>query len=230
MRRCCQDNHAARRSCSSRLSQWRVWFQLAKIRLTTKQHSFSNASVESGAERKTVDPVWQAPGLSRVVSAQAATRSCRRPGSMEYKDAMKSFIGTIAGMAMAASLIGSDTQLTTTPSALQGTWRLTSLNGRSIPPQGPQITLSIVGEKYQQAVDGKVTERGTLKLDASKQPMTIDLAITEGDDSGKAQIGIVEVTDGTLRMCLDTPGAGQRPSEFGVKDGVIVFEARKNEL
>jgi hypothetical protein len=57
------------------------------------------------------------------------------------------------------------------------------------------------------------------------QPMTVDLAITEGDDSGKAQTGIVEVTDGTLRMCLDTPGAGQRPSEFGV----IVFEARKNE-
>ena len=107
--------------------------------------------------------------------------------------------------------------------------RFASLNGRSIPDQGPQITLSIVGEKYQQAVDGKVTERGTLKLDASKQPMTIDLAITEGDGSGKAQIGIVEVTDGTLRMCLDTPGAGQRPSEFGVKDGVIVFEARKNE-
>jgi uncharacterized protein (TIGR03067 family) len=142
---------------------------------------------------------------------------------------MKSFIATIAGVGMAASLIASDTQHTTTPSALQGTWRLTSLNGRSIPDHGPQITLSIVGEKYQQAVDGKVTERGTLKLDASKQPMTIDLAITEGDDSGKAQIGIVEVTDGTLRMCLDTPGAGQRPSEFGVKDGVIVFEARKNE-
>jgi uncharacterized protein (TIGR03067 family) len=143
---------------------------------------------------------------------------------------MKCFIATIAGMAMAASLIASDTQHTTTPSALQGTWRLTSLNGRSIPDQGgPQITLSIVGEKYQQAIDGKVTERGTLKLDASKKPMTIDLAITEGDDSGKAQLGIAEVTEGTLRMCLDTPGAGQRPSEFGVKDGVILFEARKNE-
>jgi uncharacterized protein (TIGR03067 family) len=142
---------------------------------------------------------------------------------------MKCFIATIAGMAMAASLIASDTQHTVTPPALQGTWRLTSLNGRSIPKQGPQITLSIVGEQYQQAVDGKVTERGTLKLDTSTQPITIDLAITEGDDAGKAQIGIVEVTDGVLRMCLDTPGAGQRPSEFGVKDGVIVFEARKNE-
>jgi uncharacterized protein (TIGR03067 family) len=142
---------------------------------------------------------------------------------------MKSFITTIAGIALAASLIASDTQHTITPSALQGTWRLTSLNGRSIPGQGSQITLSIVGEKYQQAIDGKVTERGTLKLDASKQPVAIDLAITEGDDSGKTQIGIVEITDGTLRMCLDTPGAGQRPSEFGVKDGVILFEARKNE-
>ncbi len=142
---------------------------------------------------------------------------------------MTSFIVTIAGMAMAAGLIASDTQQTITPSALQGTWRLTSLNGRSLPAQGPQITLSIVGERYQQALDGKVTERGTLKLDASKQPVAIDLAITEGDDSGKAQIGIVELTDGSLRMCLDTPGAGQRPSDFSVKDGVIVFEARKNE-
>lgn len=142
---------------------------------------------------------------------------------------MKSFMTTIAGMAMAASLVVSGAQQTTTASALQGTWRLTSLNGRSIPDQGPQITLSIVGEKYQQALDGKVTERGTVKLDASKQPMTIDLAITEGDDSGKAQLGIVEVTDGILRMCLDTPGAGQRPSAFGAKEGVILFEARKNE-
>ena len=142
---------------------------------------------------------------------------------------MTSFIATIAGMAMAASLVASDMQHTITPSALQGTWRLTSLNGRSLPAQGPQITLSIVGERYQQALDGKVTERGTIKLDVSTQPAAIDLAITEGDDSGKAQIGIVELTDGTLRMCLDTPGAGQRPSEFGVKDGVILFEARKNE-
>lgn len=141
---------------------------------------------------------------------------------------MKAFIGTIAGMAMVAS-IASTSQDTPFAQALQGTWRLTSLNGRPIPDQGPQVTLSIVGERYQQALDGKVTERGTLKVDASKQPMTVDLAITEGDDAGKAQVGIVELKDGTLRMCLDTPGAGQRPSEFGVKDGVILFEARKNQ-
>jgi uncharacterized protein (TIGR03067 family) len=142
---------------------------------------------------------------------------------------MKSIIATMAGMAMVASLIASNSQDTTLAQALQGTWRLTSLNGRPIPDQGPQVTLSIVGERYQQAFDGKVTERGTLKVDASKQPMTIDLAITEGEDSGKAQLGIVELTDGTLRMCLDTPGAGQRPSEFGVKDSVILVEARKNQ-
>ena len=68
---------------------------------------------------------------------------------------MKSFIATIAGMAMAASLIAPDTQHTTTPSALQGTWRLTSLNGRSIPDQGPQITLSIVGERTSRRSTGR---------------------------------------------------------------------------
>ena len=45
---------------------------------------------------------------------------------------MKAFIGTIAGMAMVAS-IASTSQDTPFAQALQGTWRLTSLNGRPIP-------------------------------------------------------------------------------------------------
>jgi hypothetical protein len=57
--------------------------------------------------------------------------------------------------------------------------------------------------------------------------MTIDLTIVEGDDAGKTQLGIIEVTGDTFQAALDTPGAGQRPTDFSIKEGVIVFSGKK---
>ena len=110
--------------------------------------------------------------------------------------------------------------------ALQGTWVLTSINGQ---PVGDELTLTITGDKYHQTLSGTVNERGTLKVDASKKPMTIDLAIAEGSDAGKTQLGIIEVTGDTIRGNLDTPGAGQRPADFTIKDGAIMFEGKKKK-
>jgi uncharacterized protein (TIGR03067 family) len=112
--------------------------------------------------------------------------------------------------------------------ALQGTWVVTSLNGQAVPEGSPQLTLTFSGDKYHQTLAGQVNERGTFKVDASKKPMTIDLAITEGDDAGKTQLGIVEVTGDTMRCNLDAPGAGQRPADFTVKSGVM-FTAKKQK-
>ena len=108
--------------------------------------------------------------------------------------------------------------------ALQGTWVLTSINGQ---PLSDELTLTIAGDKYHQTVGGTVNERGTIKVDASKKPMTIDLAITEGSDAGKTQLGIIEVTGDTIRGNLDTPGAGQRPADFTIKDGALMFVGKK---
>ena len=112
--------------------------------------------------------------------------------------------------------------------ALQGTWLITTLNGQSAPEGGPQLTLTFAGDKYHQTVGGDVNERGTFKLDTSKTPMTIDLTIVEGDDAGKTQLGIIEVTGDTFRASLDTPGAAQRPTDFNLKDGVLVFSGKKS--
>jgi uncharacterized protein (TIGR03067 family) len=112
--------------------------------------------------------------------------------------------------------------------ALQGTWAVTSLNGQAIPDGAPELTLTFSGNKYHQTLAGQVNERGTFKVDASKKPMTIDLAITEGDDAGKTQLGIIEVTGDTMRCNLDTPGAGQRPADFTVKNGVM-FAGKKQK-
>jgi hypothetical protein len=57
--------------------------------------------------------------------------------------------------------------------------------------------------------------------------MTLDLVIVEGTDAGKTQLGIFEVADGTLRMNLDTPGAGQRPADFTIKNTGVMVVAKK---
>ena len=105
-------------------------------------------------------------------------------------------------------------------------WLITSVNGQS-GEGSSQLTLTFTGDEYHQTLDGQVNERGTIKLDASKKPMTIDLIITEGSDAGKTQLGIIEVSGDTIRANLDAPGGQQRPTDFAIKDGTLMFVATK---
>jgi uncharacterized protein (TIGR03067 family) len=112
---------------------------------------------------------------------------------------------------------------------LQGTWIVTSINGKPAGEGSPELTLTFAGDKYHQAVGGKVNERGTIKIDTSKKPMTIDLAITEGSDAGKAQLGIVEVKGDTLRASFDQPGAGKRPTSFEITEGALAIVGKRKK-
>jgi uncharacterized protein (TIGR03067 family) len=132
----------------------------------------------------------------------------------------------VAAFAFASGLIAQDTKTSGT-AALQGTWMIESINGQSMPEGAPPMTLTFTGDKYEQTVGGDVNERGSIKVDSSKKPMTIDLLIAEGDDAGKIQLGIFEVTGDTIRANLDRPGAGQRPTDFTVKEDSIMFVGKK---
>ena len=126
---------------------------------------------------------------------------------------MNYFVISVVIVAFTMGGAAQETKPATAPS-LDGTWIVTSINGEEAPAGSPVVTLTIKGDKYHQALGGEVNERGTIKVDASKKPMTIDLAISEGPDAGKTQLGIVEVTGDTIRLNLDTPGAGRRPADF----------------
>jgi uncharacterized protein (TIGR03067 family) len=140
------------------------------------------------------------------------------------------YLGTIiAAITITAGFLTQESKDTTRVTALQGTWVLTSLDGQSVREGGPELTLTFTGDKYHQSLGGEVNERGTFRVDASKKPMTIDLTITEGSDAGKTQLGILEVSVDTIRASLDIPGAGQRPTDFTVKDGVIMFVGKKKK-
>ena len=95
---------------------------------------------------------------------------------------------------------------------LQGNWAITSFNGQDVPSEA-QAFLVFNGDKYEQWNNGSVDERGTVRIDPKTKPMSIDLIITEGNDAGKTQPGVYELTDSTtLSIGLAVPGNTTRPS------------------
>jgi uncharacterized protein (TIGR03067 family) len=92
---------------------------------------------------------------------------------------------------------------------LQGGWSLVTAAGQQVP--AGLASLMFIGEKYEGLSSGKVDERGTVKLDPSTKPMSIDLVITEGDEAGKTQLGLIEVTGDTMTLILGEPGDKTRP-------------------
>jgi uncharacterized protein (TIGR03067 family) len=102
---------------------------------------------------------------------------------------------------------------------LQGTWAISSINGQTPAP----MSLAFKGDKYEQTVQGTVNERGVIKVDGAKKPVTIDLIIQEGSDAGKLQPGIVEVTGDTMKLKLAFPGVTARPKDFTAdQDSLLV--------
>lgn len=114
------------------------------------------------------------------------------------------------------------------PAALkpfQGTWILTAPDGQPLTQSG-ELAITITGNAYAQSVGGTVNERGTIKLDATKKPMWIDLTITEGDDKGKLQVGVIELTGGVMKGVLNGAGATTRPTSLTSTD-MISFVGKK---
>ena len=91
---------------------------------------------------------------------------------------------------------------------LGGTWVALSGGGKPA-PTGFHAGLVISGDKYQVLENGKVSESGTIKLDASTKPTSIDLLIDTGRSAGKTQLGVVEVAGDTLTLTLGETGAAR---------------------
>jgi uncharacterized protein (TIGR03067 family) len=110
----------------------------------------------------------------------------------------------------------------------QGTWTLV------MPEQAPagapkEILLTITGDRYAQIVDGTVTERGTMTIDAAAKPMTVDLSITEGGDAGKLQVGLIEVSGATMTLHLGFPGSTTGPTSMSPAPGFLLFTMKKTK-
>ena len=142
---------------------------------------------------------------------------------------MKKMAMLVAVVLMSAGVMAQDAKKPVDKAfaPLQGTWTITTFNGQSTDGMGGTSALVKKDDKYQQVTNGTVDERGSLKLDATKKPMTIDLIIEEGNDAGKLQLGIIEVTGDTMKVKLNLAGATPRPTSFEAEEGQILVTATR---
>jgi uncharacterized protein (TIGR03067 family) len=65
-------------------------------------------------------------------------------------------------------------------------------------------------------------DNGTIKVDATKKPATMDVTGTDGPNKGKTFPCIYELKGDTLKICYDLSGK-QRPSEFKTEKGTKLY-------
>ena len=103
---------------------------------------------------------------------------------------------------------------------MTGTWKVEAAEagGKKIESEDlKEIVVKITGDRYEVKVKDKL-DAGTLKLDETQKPKTMDATDTEGLDAGKVVKAIYELSGDTLRVCYAMEG-GDRPTEFATKEG-----------
>lgn len=102
----------------------------------------------------------------------------------------------------------------------QGTWNFVTLEVEGSKVPDAMLTASrmiIKGDSFK-SINGLVTYEGTIKIDTSKTPKTLDLMFTAGPEKGKTALGIYGLEGDNLKICLSLRD-GNRPTEFVSKQG-----------
>lgn len=75
---------------------------------------------------------------------------------------------------------------------------------------------------------GKPVQAGTVQLDTSKTPHTINLSVREGEGRDEVMLGVYELDGDTLKLCFDPKGQS-RPKDLkpDAKDGFVLVSLRK---
>ena len=99
---------------------------------------------------------------------------------------------------------------------LEGTWATVSIEaaGQKVTDEDKIKTrkLTTTGAKYTLKV-GDETVQGTIEINPTKKPKTIDVKPDSGTNKGKTLLGIYELDGDSLKLCLAPPGK-DRPTAF----------------
>ena len=132
------------------------------------------------------------------------------------------FASALVVVSVTASLRGGDAKEDL--KAMEGEWTPATgeFGGKPFPEETLKtIKLVLKDDTYTVTVGDKV-DRGTVKLDVSKSPKTLDITGTEGPNKGKTFTAIYELSGDTLKVCYNLTGT-ERPSEFKTKEGTQQF-------
>ena len=103
------------------------------------------------------------------------------------------------------------------------------VDGKDITESFKTVTLAIDGDKYI-AVVGQTTDKGTLAVDGSKSPKTMDITGTEGPNRGMTFPCIFEVKDDVFTVCYGLDFK-TRPTDMTTAEKsnrmIIVYKRKK---
>lgn len=110
------------------------------------------------------------------------------------------------------------------PKKMQGTWvpQSAELAGGPFPEEVLKTIKLVIKDHHYTVTVGEQTDRGTVKVDSSAKPMTLDIKGTEGPNKGKTILAIYKLKGDTLKVCYDLSGK-HRPKEFATRKGTQLF-------
>ena len=97
---------------------------------------------------------------------------------------------------------------------LQGTWKITTAEQDGQADKSlKDATVTIGGDYFTTRVGDKPLRHGTLRLDPTKKPKTIDLIYADGPQKGKTSQGIYNLHRDSWILFFSIPGK-DRPAKF----------------
>jgi uncharacterized protein (TIGR03067 family) len=119
--------------------------------------------------------------------------------------------------------------------ALKGTWRLSfrQEDGKEDSKNWIKDVIATTDGSGKMSVrrGDKVLGEGSVKLDPTTKPKSVDVTFTEGRYKGKTCLGIYEIEGDTFRVCCARPG-DERPAAFSSEAGsgrVLVVYQRQTK-
>jgi uncharacterized protein (TIGR03067 family) len=114
---------------------------------------------------------------------------------------------TVAGCKQDADLKG-----------LQGVWLMTAAEADGVKVTPSEAKWVFKDNTYTLKV-GTMLQEGTVTLDPTKKPKSIDLTVTTGTDKGLTYRGIYKFVDDELLLCFPKDTKAERPKELSGNAG-----------
>jgi uncharacterized protein (TIGR03067 family) len=126
----------------------------------------------------------------------------------------------VAGALAPRALADKDAKPADAKASLDGTWVAvaTIKNGAEAPKEELEGTKVTFKDNTFTLTQGGKEMKGTIQIDATKKPATIDIELTEGGDKGETGSGIFELKGDDLKLCLGLHG-NPRPTAFEAPEG-----------